>query len=353
MKALPIVILTLIFSLSFYFIAISLVVTQDNILLSPAPIPAPTSKPIPATSTISNFKVAFIADQGKDSNADAVLNLILNENADIVLHQGDFDYNDSPDSWDDKINLILGNNFPYFASIGNHDTSSWNGYQQKLSERLDRVTEASCSGDLGVKSSCNYKGLFFILSGVGITGSDHASFIQNELSQTDSIWKICSWHKNMNAMQVGEQGNETGWEVYEECRKGGAIIATGHEHSYERTKSLISIQNQIINPDYPDPSNLIVSDDTTFVFVSGLGGSNVRDQERCLPTAYPYGCNGEWANIYTSDQGANPGALFCSFNVDGQPNKASCYFKDINGNIPDQFSITNFVNKIVPTPDPT
>jgi len=69
----------------------------------------------------------------------------------------------------------------------------------------------------------------------------------------------------MNAMQVGSKPNETGWLAYEECRKGGAIIVTAHEHSYERTKTLISIENQIIDPTWPDPNNVRLSENTSFV----------------------------------------------------------------------------------------
>ena len=79
----------------------------------------------------------------------------------------------------------------------------------------------------------------------------------------------------------------------------------------------------------------------TFVFVSGIAGASIRDQERCLPTTYPYGCKGEWASIYTSDQNAQYGALFIEFHVDGDPNKARGYFKDIDGAVVDQFTVTS------------
>ena len=79
---------------------------------------------------------------------------------------------------------------------------------------------------------------------------------------------------------------------------------------------------------------------STFVFVSGLGGRSIRGQERCLPAATPpYGCNGEWASIYTSDQSATFGALFVEFNVDGDAKKARGYFKNIDGLIVDSFTI--------------
>jgi hypothetical protein len=299
-------------------------------------------------TTTANLKVAFIGDQGDGSNAVAVLELILSEGADMVLHQGDLDYNDDPDTWDAMITSVLGDDYPYFASVGNHDDSRWDGaggYQEKLQQRLERIAGASCSGDLGVNSACTYQGLFFILSGVGTLGSDHESYIQQQLSGDGSTWRVCTWHKNQNAMQVGGKGNEVGWGAYETCRQLGAIIATGHEHSYSRTKTLTSTESQTVDPAWSERNSLRVDEGATFVFVSGLGGNGIRDQERCLPTTYPYGCNGEWASIYTTDQSANYGALFIEFHVDGDPRKARGYFKDIDGNVIDQFTVTSQVNE--------
>ena len=293
--------------------------------------------------TDANFRVAFIGDQGLGPNSVAVLNLIKDENAQMVLHQGDFDYNDDPDAWDKQISNVLGDDFPYFGTIGEHDQLKWNEYQQKLHDRLKKNPDAQCIGDLGVKSSCTYKGLHFIQVGPGIKGSEHGSFIENQLNNNDHIWSVCSWAMNMTDMQTGKKSNKTGWEVYENCKNAGAIIATGHEHVYSRTKTLIDIENQVVDPEWSERNKLRIKEDSTFVFVSGIGGKDIRPQERCLPLSYPYGCNGEWANIYTSDQRATFGALFCTFNADGQPNKAYCYFKDIDGRIIDAFTITSFL----------
>ena len=119
-------------------------------------------QPAYSQTTPPNFKVAFIGDQDYQASSVAVLALIQSEGADMVLHQGDFDYNDDPEAWDAQINATLGHDFPYFASIGNHDVIAWDGYKQKLQERLDKIEGAECTGDLGVKSSCHYNGLFFI-----------------------------------------------------------------------------------------------------------------------------------------------------------------------------------------------
>jgi hypothetical protein len=279
--------------------------------------------------------VAFIGDQGSGDDALAVLQLIKAEGADLVLHQGDFDYEDDPDSWDALITSVLGADFPYFASIGNHDIEGFygsDGYQAKLQNRLNKVTGAHCDGDLGIQSACTYRGLFFILSGIGTVPErpddrSHVAFIQNQLAENRSIWRICSWHKNQRMMQLGEKADDVGWAPFEVCRKSGAIIATGHEHSYARTHLMDSFGSLSVASRSP---TLRLEQGKSFAFVSGLGGHSIRDQDR----------DGHWwAVVYSSDQEANFGALFCTFLVDGDPKRASCYFKDIDGKVVDRFDI--------------
>jgi hypothetical protein len=258
----------------------------------------------------------------------------------MLLILGDFDYEDDPDAWWQMLDAHLGADFPVFAVVGNHDEDEWPSYRQKLTTRLARIEGASCAGDYGVKAACTYRGLFFILSGVGTMGSGHEAYIRDRLAASDSIWKVCAWHKNQEATQVGDKGNSVGWEAYEACREGGAIIANGHEHSYHRTKTLSDMSEQRVNQSWPSPNDLLVDDGSTFAFVSGLGGNSIRDQERCKPERPPYGCRGEWAFIYTSDQDAAFGALFIDFGVNGDPYKATGYFKNVAGQVVDRFSIT-------------
>ena len=112
----------------------------------------------------------------------------------MVLHQGDLDYEDDPDKWDSMISNVLGDDFPYFVSIGGHDVLEWNKYQQKLYDRLKKNPDAKCTGDLGVKSFCTYKGLFFIQVSPSFEfyeKLDHSSFIENQLNDNDHLWRIC------------------------------------------------------------------------------------------------------------------------------------------------------------------
>lgn len=358
----------------FIFILLILIFTgcsQSNEKNSKTIISTKDSMPILELTTPSNLnsketteelKVAFIADQGINENAKKVLQLIKNEKTDMVIHTGDFgccnsiikylfgreSYIGTALDWDAQITNILGHNFPYFGTIGNHDGGNWSTYQKLLQQRVDNNLDITCVGNLGIKSSCNYKGLFFLLSGAGEIGNNHDSYINDALEKNDSIWEICSWHKNQKEMQIAGKKDEVGWEPYEECRKGGAIIATGHSHTYSRTKTLTNTITQEVHLEWNQPNEIKISKETenqkgsTFVFVSAIGGESIRAQERCKPITYPYGCNNEWAKIYTSNQNAKPGALFIIFHIDGDPTKAKGYFKNIDNEIIDEFIIYNY-----------
>jgi hypothetical protein len=304
----------------------------------------------------ANFKVAFIGDQGSGPDAVAVLNLIKAEGAQAVLHSGDLEYTDDPAAWEARINGVLGADFPYFVTIGNHDELAWagaGGYQQYVESRFNRLG-ISWTGRLGVRSSFHYKGVFFVLTapGIGSGFDDGASdlYVRDQLASDNSVWSVCSWHKNMRLMQVGAKTDETGWGVYEEARKGGAIIATAHEHSYSRTHLLSSMSSQTVAG---TSNTLTLTKGNAFAFVSGLGGDSVRAQS----------IGGDWwASVYAAtclagdavcQPNASPGALFGVFNVDGQPNKAAFYFKDINGKVVDSFTVVSNVEAPTPTPTPT
>jgi hypothetical protein len=287
-----------------------LAVTVVVSLLAGGGVLGPTR--IYAQSTQSNFKVAFIGDSGASKNFQSVLDLIKSEGTDMVLHQGDFDYSAGPSVWMNKVDTTLGSSFPYFGSDGNHDNWDSDGYARFFTDRIRSlgisVTPDPGSGTISPSYSITYKGLKMVFS----KENGDPTFIDNQLKSDSHTWKVCSWHKNQQYMQVGGKGNAQGW------------------------------------PDYETPGK-------TFAFVSGIGGNGIRNQDRCLPTTYPYGggtgCNYIWANIYTSDQGAKYGALFITFNVNGNPNKASAYFKNIDGQIVDQFDIT--ASSAPTTPGPT
>lgn len=284
--------------------------------------------------TPANLKIAFFGDQGYGSDAEAVLKLVKSEGAEMLVHLGDFDYNDNPSGWEAQTAKIMGPDFPMASVIGNHDLK-WDGssgYGNFVKARAAKLG-VPMTGDIGRQYSFKYKGVFFVFTSPKLYGSGHDLYIKRQLEKDNSIWRVSIWHVNQNKMQAGGKSDEAGWGVYEESRLGGAIMAQGHEHSYCRTYLLSSFTNQtIVSKD----SLMRLKKGQSFSFVNGLGGVQVRDQSRSDP----------WmAKVYTSDQGATFGAVFGTFNVDGKENKASFYFKNIQGKIIDRWEVISEVNQ--------
>jgi len=302
--------------------------------------------PADADEFRTDVKVAIIGDQGLGEVPEAVLQLIANEGAAAVLHAGDFDYQDDPDAWEAQIDAFLGPDFPYFAVIGNHDAGRFydnGGYQDLLEARMDRLG-IPWQGDLGVQSSFEWEGIFFVLTAPDVVGEGdgfHDLYIRDQLAASDALWRISSWHKNMRLMQAGTKNDATGWGVYEESRRGGALIATGHSHTYSRSHLLSSTEFQEV-ADSSDDFVMSVDDPgtpedegRTVVVVSGLGGRSAREQHVDGPW---------WAKIYTRDQNAVHGALFGVFYEGGTQNRARFYFKNLLGEVIDEFWVTSAVN---------
>ncbi|KIG18878.1 Alkaline phosphatase [Enhygromyxa salina] len=283
-----------------------------------------------------------------------MLDLVKDEGAAFLVIAGDFDYGDSPSTWDNNNVDRLGEDYPIFAVVGNHDEDKWDGgsgYQAKLLDRMQNAIDdgAICEGEPGRNSVCTYKGLFMAMSGVGVMdGKDEsADYLREQLEANDAIWSVCIWHKNMTDMQTGSKTNDTGWGVYQACQDEGAIIITGHEHAYSRTLSLTELGSEPKGHGATgDAAEVIVGEGSTFVSVTGLGGRGMRDFD-----ADKHDDDTWWASIYTSDlyvknemviDDFNPesgGVLFIDFNVDGDPYKAHGYYKNIAGEIIDEYDI--------------
>jgi len=310
-------------------------------------------------ATEPNLKVAFVGDQGTNANTLVVLNLIKKEGAQFVVLLGDFDYEDDPAQWEGDLVAGLGAEFPVFGVIGNHDEARWavtDGYKSRLTARLAKIAGAKCTGEYGVKSLCTYKGLSFILSGAGTLGTGHDTFIKDQLAADKSIWRVCAWHKNMADMQIGDKGDEAGWGPYQACQNGGALVMTGHEHSYARTKTLTALGNRAAGHGATGAFDKLVvkagSPGSTFVTVSGLGGTGIRDY-----VASKHDDDTWWASYWGDDTAlktgvgvhlkngvklttnAGYGVTFVTFNVDGDPHKARGYVKSTGGVEIDSYEI--------------
>jgi hypothetical protein len=293
-------------------------------------------------ATDANLKVAFAGDTGDGSNWASVLTLAKNEGAAAVVTVGDMTYDSAPSGWWSKTESVLGQSFPVFLARGNHDDTSWSGFLSEASNHLGGASRTA-----GPHNAA-YKTVFRGLTLVTIKKGDTASTVNNLVGSDNHIWRVCNWHQNQAKMQIGGKGDEMGWAVYEACRQQGAIIVTGHEHSYERTKTMTNVTNQTIDSSCAGGGSLCAGLNRTFVSVVGTGGTGLRNQVRCTPTATsaPFRSLNTsdpscpiWASIYTTDQGAKFGALFITFNVDGNPKKARGVFKNISGTAIDSFTI--------------
>ena len=289
---------------------------------------------MPATGfSQDTVKVAFTADQGVGEFSRSVLALVRDEGADLLMLQGDFGYDaNTAHIWASELDEILGEDFPVLGVAGNHENFEWPLYKRFLQKKLDNLDTLDCDGDTGVKAICQF-GLLDIVQvspGIyeveGIAARDnYAQYLTDNLSVSDKPWRICAWHKNQSNMQVGKKNDSVGAELYEACREQGAIIATGHDHTYSRTFLL----DDMLNPNVVHrESEMIIEPGASISFVSGLGGQNIRPQQRH---------DDWWASAYTSTQNASHGALFCEFG----PTKAECYFKDVSGAVPDIFTLVS------------
>jgi hypothetical protein len=317
-----------------------------------------TTSEVTATGSIptaTNLKVAFIGDTGDGDAFSSVIRLIKAEEADLVMHQGDFSYGTGPTvAWTAAIDQ-LGKAIPYLGADGNHD--HWRQYTPFFERQIKKTGVTLTHGAVASGSyAITYKGLRIVLNPEG----GDPSFNRSVLRQDDHIWKLCGWHHNRTDFQAGAKPDDVSLQTYQGCIDGGAIIATAHEHSYSRTYSLANL-SAAQHGAFGDPKIMQIAKGNpgkSFIFVSGLGGRSSRDYH-----AAEHDDDGWWASIYTSNRYCKYtctapdfsqqdkshdighyeytwGVLFIVFNVDNSPYKARGYFKTITGEIIDEFTIT-------------
>ena len=282
-------------------------------------------------SNAQSFVVAFFGDQAVNETSRRVLRLVKREKAAVIIHQGDLSLN-KPATWERMVNDILGPDFPIIAVIGNHDAKKWTEYTELLSQRLARTPEVHCTGTLGIRSTCTFRGLTVVQTGTGVVTGKFTTYLNRSLTAASTDWKICSWHKNSRYMQVGAKASDVKLAMYDECRRQGAFIVNGHNHAYARTSLMSSFKDRTVAS---ISDKLRIGPGRSFAVVSGLGGNSMHAKNLRLAS------NPWWANVKTIKDGVGYGALFCKFGAHHDPDRADCYFKDINGVVHDRFTIIN------------
>lgn len=281
--------------------------------------------------------VAFLADGGMTDDSVAVLQLINDEDADVLVHSGDYDYHDNPDAFSRLLNETLGPDFPVIAVIGNHDREAWSGYRAHFSKRVARADGLRCSGDLGLQSTCSYEGITVVQSSeelCSLTSGDDETYpaacgkygqyepeqyARTQLESSASPWKICSWHLPNHRYQVGEK-HGVPLSLYDACRRNGAdFVVTGHNHAYARTYPMRNFATQEIGTRSP-PYTL--GDGQSITAVTGASGRSFYETSDTVDASY-------WETTHTD---GDFGVLFCTLYPNGT---GSCYFKTTAGEVID------------------
>ena len=134
-------------------------------------------------------------------------------------------------------------------------------------------------------------------------------------------------------------------ELLERCMAEGAMISTGHEHSYSRTLTLTNVGDRGAAHGATGVFGTVeLGAGRTFVAVSGLAGASTRDYD-----ATQHDDDTWWASYYSANKwlknglvepgSGTSGALFVRFHVAGDARRGEAYFKDVNGRIVDQFTL--------------
>jgi len=320
-----------------------------------------------ALYTPVNLTIAYIGDSGASQDTINVYQMIVDEGAELVVSVGDLDYCDDPTTLIRQLDVTLGD-IPFLPIIGNHELHLWDDYSDALQNRGDRTYNTDylqCDGIIYINWWCIYRGIWFAFSSVGTKCGDgytdytwHQDQLQQQLELSheyaavsdngfnngngngnnfylNETWINCVWHKNQQALQLTDKGDETGYGVYDLCSKEGALIVTGHSHVYGRTHGLGDMSTQQVTDSCDTELNGTCIYDLTegqaIVAVVGTGGyeTNVDFNEDSSNAPY-------WAAKYNQ----NPGALFCVYNYNGFEDLAYCYFKTTSGDIIDDFYFT-------------
>ncbi len=242
------------------------------------------------------------------------------------------------------------------TTSGNHEEEStyggaWYGsagYRARLMAALPSRVSSKCSGSYGERYECSYGASdahHVVLLGwkqmASISESaSSAAFVQSSFNaKPGAKWRHCVFHKPEGLLNPGDQHTSTfgNYDIYEACRRAGAVITSGHSHVYSRTKlvELFSASGQVVAGD--DAVNPAVRCGATVSFVLGSSG-------------YKHDGNGPNAGkswfrkVFTRSDvnGDRAGALICDFGSDAASTSAQCEYRLASVNtVVDSFTLAS------------
>lgn len=308
------------------------------------------------------IKVALLGDTGAGRDFQAVLKVVKEERADIIMINGDLGYSATPAKWreallkeiDPDTQLVIG-------SLGNHDfehgrhedyvaifqtfRSSKNSLSTQCSgrERIQKERDITALDEV-----CTFGNLTIIASGIGqiFTKDYFEERLREKLTARPAgNWALVGYHYTLAAMNPGIKTNESSFKFFDLIRQFGAIGAQAHTHSVMAScpidSEFKSNANPSCHPDFgADLNERFVGPGTGIYIDSSLGGMPARKRRRCQrPT--DSGCTHMVDLItkegYTRADGLTKndfigrGAVFMQFNVGGDPKQARAYFKSTDG----------------------
>lgn len=185
------------------------------------------------------------------------------------------------------------------------------GYKARMKSLHDstftQFLSGSCSGEYGERYQCTIGNSFFVILGWAQTDSGEVeasnAFLVNALRSSNSAIKFCVWHRPEGKVNPGDThtSNYGTQQLYETCRKYGAIITSGHCHVYGRTKLISDFtRDPVVSTN--DAFSPTVSCGETVSFVVGMAGFKYDDDG-------PYALSSWIRTRYT--RSTTPGAVSC------------------------------------------
>ncbi|MEM7263714.1 MAG: metallophosphoesterase, partial [Planctomycetota bacterium] len=239
---------------------------------SPRSYPARRFRTPPAAGDEGELRVVVVGDTGVSPAQDAIIELIEELEAPILLHAGDLVHEPGTvESYDARFfsvwEAVLGQTSLY-PVLGNHDCwASPDGFLDEVQLPTNSVTETEhyYSFDAGdahfvALNSCD-----------GLVDSTQLDWLERDLSSTERGWIIVWLHHPLysNGVQSGSRALRTSLAPLFE-RYGVDLVFAGHDHAYERFLPIAgeSLSDAYQSPEFVNPAGV------TYI-VSGGGGAEL------------------------------------------------------------------------------